>query len=70
MIAQGSLAGLAQSIQDRSIFTLQDETVDANGNVVGFQARKGTLEPDLVGRVPFQFTRAELRGRVVRRAAR
>ncbi len=51
-----SLAGLAQSIQDRSIFALQTETVDANGNVVGFQARKGFLAANLLGRVPFQFS--------------
>lgn len=56
VIAQGSLAGLAQSIQDRSLFGFQDETVDANGNVVGFYARKGSLSPNLVGRVPFQFS--------------
>ncbi len=56
VIAQGSLAGLAQSIQDASIFEIQDETVDANGNVVGFQARKGRLKSNLLGRVPFQFT--------------
>jgi len=55
VIRQGTLAGLAQSIQDRSIFLLQDETVDPVGNVVGFQARKGLLDPELVGRVPFQF---------------
>ncbi len=56
VVLQGSLAGLAQSIQDRSIFGYQDEIVDANGNVVGFQARKGSLSPKLVGRVPFQFS--------------
>jgi hypothetical protein len=56
VITQGSLAGLAQSIQDRSIFLSQTETLDANGNVVGFQARWGKLEPGLLGRVPFQFS--------------
>lgn len=56
VILQGGLAGLAQSIQDRSIFGFQDEIVDANGNVVGFQAGKGSLNPKLVGRVPFQFS--------------
>ncbi len=56
VITQGSLAGLAQSIQDRSIFLHQAETLDANGNVVGFQARWGKLEPELAGRVPFQFS--------------
>lgn len=56
VIVQGSIAGLAQSIQDRSIFALQDEKVDANGNVVGFHARAGYLRPNLVGRVPFQFS--------------
>lgn len=56
VIRQGSLVGLAQSIQDRSIFGFQDEIVDANGNVVGFQARKGLLRANLAGRVPFQFS--------------
>ncbi len=56
VIVQGSIAGLAQSIQDRSIFALQDEKVDANGNVIGFHARAGFLKPNLVGRVPFQFS--------------
>lgn len=56
VLRTGSLAGLAQSIQDRSIFALQTETVDANGNVVGFQARKGSLAANLSGRVPFQFS--------------
>lgn len=56
VIVQGSLAGLVQSIQDRSIFALQDEKVDADGNVVGFHARAGYLRPNLVGRVPFQFS--------------
>ena len=55
VISQGSLAGLAQSIHDASIFEVQDETFDANGNVVGFQARKGRLKSNLLGRVPFQF---------------
>lgn len=56
VIRTGTLAGLAQSIQDRSIFSLQSEIVDANGNVIGFQARKGSLAPNLSGRVPFQFS--------------
>ena len=55
-LRRGSLAGLAQSIQDRSIFAIQDEKVDANGNVIGFHARSGFLKPNLVGRVPFQFS--------------
>lgn len=56
VITQGGLAGLAQGIQDRSIFALQGEKVDANGNVVGFHARAGYLAPELSGRVPFQFS--------------
>ncbi len=56
MIAPAGLANLAQSIQDRSIFLHQAETLDADGNVVGFQARWGRLEPELLGRVPFQFS--------------
>jgi hypothetical protein len=56
VIAQGSLAGLAQSIQDASIFAVQEEAVDANGNVVGFYGKRGRLHHNLLGRVPFQFT--------------
>lgn len=56
VITQGSVTGLAQSIQDRSIFALQDEKLDGNGNVIGFHARAGFLAPNLVGRVPFQFS--------------
>ncbi|MBY0398937.1 hypothetical protein K2X89_01485 [Myxococcota bacterium] len=56
VIAPGSLAGLVQSIQDRSIFALQDEKLDVDGNVIGFHARAGHLRPNLSGRVPFQFS--------------
>lgn len=56
VVTPGSLAGLAQSIQDRSLFSFQDETLDANGNVVGFRAGNGSLKTHLVGRVPFQFS--------------
>lgn len=56
VLVEGGLAGLVQSIQDRSIFLVQDEIVDADGNVVGFQARAGLLRANLSGRVPFQFS--------------
>jgi hypothetical protein len=49
------LARLARSIQGASILEVQDESFDANGNVVAFQASKGRLESDLLGRVPFDF---------------
>jgi hypothetical protein len=55
-IVQGSIAGLVAGIQDRSIFLVQGEKTDANGNVVGFYGKAGRLTPELAGRVPFQFT--------------
>jgi hypothetical protein len=55
-IEQGSLAGLARLIQDRSIFYEQSEIQDANGNAVGFVGSSGRLEVGLRGRVPFEFT--------------
>lgn len=56
VVVPSDLAGLVQSIQSRDIFGIQDERLDANGNVVGFFARAGYLKPNLVGRVPFQFS--------------
>jgi hypothetical protein len=56
VIEQGSLAGLVQGIQDRSIFGKQGEKTDANGNVIGFFGAKGRLAPELRGRVPFEFS--------------
>jgi hypothetical protein len=56
VISQGSLAGLAGGIQDRSIFAFQGEKVDATGNVIGFFGKAGYLIPELEGRVPFRFT--------------
>lgn len=68
VIVQGSLLGLAQSIQDRSIFEHQTEVEDVNGNVIAFRARRGHLSPNLVGRVPFQFSApAFVRGSCVKR---
>lgn len=56
VIEQGSIAGLAGLIQDRSIFDRQGEKTDTNGNVIGFVGTHGELSPELAGRVPFQFT--------------
>jgi hypothetical protein len=56
VIEQGSLAGLVRGIQDRSIFGTQGEKTDAVGNAIGLYGAKGNLDPDLRGRVPFEFT--------------
>ncbi len=56
VIAQGTLAGLARGIQDRSIFTRGGPKLDPNGNHVGFFGAAGYLHPLMLGRVPFQFT--------------
>ncbi len=49
------LAGKAALVQDRSIFAAQNETYDANGNVIGFNGIKGNLQTNLNGLVPFRF---------------
>ena len=56
VIEQGTLAGLARAIQDRSVFRSQQVKVDALGNQIGFSAQGGSLNVDTPGRVPFQFT--------------
>ena len=56
VIEQGSIAGLVDGIQSRNIFLVQKEKNDANGNVIGFYGKKGLLEVELQGRVPFSFT--------------
>lgn len=56
VIQQPSLAGLADVIQSKDIFTIQKEKYDALGNVTGFYGRTGLLDPTLQGRVPFAFT--------------
>ncbi len=57
VIVQGSLAGLVDTIQDRSIFETQGEKLTlADGTVVGFWSRNGRLSVKSRGRVPFQFT--------------
>src|SRR3954468_14682390 len=55
LIEQGTLAGLARPLQDRSIFHVQRQKYDALGNVIGFAAAMGSLNPEIPGRVPFQF---------------
>ena len=56
VIEQGNLAGLLDTIQDRSIFSIQGERHDANGNAIAFWGRNGLLTVGFRGRVPFQFT--------------
>jgi hypothetical protein len=55
VVTQGTLAGLARPLQDRSIFLTQQVKRDALGNIIGFSASDGSLAVDLLGRVPFQF---------------
>lgn len=55
VIEQGSLAGLARAIQDRSVFRAQQVKSDALGNAIGFSGTGGALNVTVVGRVPFQF---------------
>jgi len=56
VIEQGTIAGMARAIQDKSIFRSQQPKLDALGNSIGFSATSGALNPDIPGRVPFQFT--------------
>jgi hypothetical protein len=56
VIQQGSVAGLANLIQSKDIFSLQKEKVDSTGNVIGFYGRTGSLDIEAQGRVPFAFT--------------
>ena len=55
VIEQGTIAGLARVIQDRSVFRSQARKADALGNSIGFSAVGGSLNIDTPGRVPFQF---------------
>jgi hypothetical protein len=50
------LTGTADLVQDHNIFKRLNEIYDANGNVIGFAATKGNLQPNLRGLVPFRFT--------------
>jgi hypothetical protein len=56
VIAQGGIAGLVGSIQDSSIFGIQNAKLDANENTIGFHGKQGLLRIHLRGRVPFEFT--------------
>lgn len=50
-----SLPGLSPSlIQEKSIFSVMWEAVDANGNVRGFHWKNGRLKPELLGLPPFR----------------
>jgi hypothetical protein len=48
--------GQVAALQDRSIFTVQDAKLDANGNTIGFSGILGRLRVNLRGRVPFEYT--------------
>jgi hypothetical protein len=50
------LAGLADLVQDRSVFAQQDEIYDDKGNLIGFYGAKGNLQTNLRGLVTFRFT--------------
>lgn len=56
VIDQGGIAGLVDLIQDKNIFQVQKEKIDALGNVTGFYGKGGLLANELQGRVPFAFT--------------
>lgn len=47
------LAGLVGAVQDKSIFRHQRPILDATGNAIGFVGTGGSLDPDLMGVVPF-----------------
>lgn len=49
------LTGKASLVQDRNVFKHQNETYDANGNVIGFYSTRGNLQTNLMGLVPFRF---------------
>jgi len=55
VIEQGSLAGLARSIQDRSVFRSQQVKSDSLGNSIGFSGTGGALDVTVLARIPFQF---------------
>lgn len=50
------LANKADLVQDRNIFSQQNETYDANGALIGFYGTKGNLANNLRGLVPFRFS--------------
>lgn len=51
-----TLANQVQFIQDKSIFDQQEEITDANGNVIGAYGKRGKLNQELYGLVPFRLT--------------
>ncbi len=55
VIEQGSLVGLGRPIQDKSVFKMQRQKYDELGNVIGFEAAAGSLDPEIPGRAPFQY---------------
>jgi len=56
VIEQGGLAGLPNLVQDRSVFNVQSEKTDGNGNAIGFVGSRGRLRQGLIGQIPFEFT--------------
>ncbi|MEC4748393.1 hypothetical protein [Methylomicrobium sp. Wu6] len=58
----GSLAGLIDTIQNKDIFNLQDEKLNAQGGVIGFYSKGGRLSPTSQGRVPFEFSSPKFLG--------
>lgn len=56
VITQGSIAGLLKPVQDKNIFRSETVKTDALGNAIGFSSTLGLLDPNIPGRVPFQFT--------------
>ena len=55
VIQQVSLAGLAQLIQNKDIFSVQNLKYDTLNNPIGFYGKSGSLAVNLRGRVPFSF---------------
>jgi len=55
VIEQGTVAGLVRAIQDKGVFRAQQVKRDALGNMTGFSGTSGSLDVDVLGRVPFQF---------------
>lgn len=54
------LAGLADFVQDKNVFSKQDEIYDnpasATPNLIGFYGRSGRLQWNLRARIPFRFS--------------
>lgn len=51
-----SLANVVQLIQDKNVFSKMVEKTDANGNTIGYYAKKGKLDPTLYGLIPIRVS--------------